>query len=79
MFLKSLQGEEENGAAAPICESESDEDDCGGDNDGARLAVISRNKKRSFYTIIVPSGSSLSMMEAFTTQEDMGFYVIEVT
>ena len=55
MVLKSLQGEEENGAAAPICESESDGDDCG-DNDGARLAVISRNKKRSFYTIIVPFG-----------------------
>ena len=57
MVLKSLQGEEENGAAAPICESESDDDDCG-DNDGARLAVISRNKKRSFYTIIIPSSFS---------------------
>ena len=50
MAPKSLQGEEENGAAAPICESESDgDDDCGGDNDGARLAVISRNKKRYFH------------------------------
>ena len=58
MVLKSLQGEEENGAAAPICESESDGDDCGGENDGARLAVISRNKKRCFYTNVVPSSFS---------------------
>ena len=44
---QSLQEEEENGAAAPICESESDSDGCGDDHDGARLAVASRNKKRS--------------------------------
>ena len=45
---QSLQEEEENGAAAPICESESDSDGCGDDHDGARLAVASRNKKRDF-------------------------------